>query len=191
MARRQLDALWRHQVDQRVVVEHRRRGVMNSVYHLLILLGTGHREHALVYVADRAFFDAHAAGDDHLAVFGQGFADHFQRFSLGGIDEAAGVDHNDVSVLVGGDDFVAFHAQLGEDALRIDQGFGATQGNEANLWGGRRGDDGHGEPRYWVGARANGRGAFWALGAPLIKKCAILAAGPSIDQLYAENYDEC
>ncbi|KFE45039.1 hypothetical protein IV02_28035 [Pseudomonas syringae] len=27
--------------------------------------------------------------------------------------------------------------------------------------------------------------------APLVKKCAILAASPAIDQLYAENYDEC
>jgi hypothetical protein len=41
------------------------------------------------------------------------------------------------------------------------------------------------------GARANGWGTDWALGTPLIKKCAILAARPKIDQLYAENYDEC
>ncbi|OQR32869.1 hypothetical protein BWR59_12275 [Pseudomonas sp. Bc-h] len=31
----------------------------------------------------------------------------------------------------------------------------------------------------------------WALGAPLIKKCAILAISRTIDQCYTENYDEC
>jgi hypothetical protein len=30
-----------------------------------------------------------------------------------------------------------------------------------------------------------------ALGAPLIKKCAILAMGNALDQLYAGKYDEC
>ena len=31
----------------------------------------------------------------------------------------------------------------------------------------------------------------WALGAPLIKKCAILSVGNALDQLYAGKYDEC
>ncbi|MCP1573352.1 hypothetical protein J2S30_001731 [Herbaspirillum rubrisubalbicans] len=35
---------------------------------------------------------AQAAGDDHLAVFVQGFADGIQRLLHGGVDEAAGID---------------------------------------------------------------------------------------------------
>jgi hypothetical protein len=41
------------------------------------------------------------------------------------------------------------------------------------------------------GALASGHGTGWALGAPLVKKCAILAVNPVIDQRYTENYDEC
>ncbi|TFF09764.1 hypothetical protein EXW72_10570 [Pseudomonas sp. BCA14] len=37
-------------------------------------------------------------------------------------------------------------------------------------------------------ARQGGRRA---LGAPLIKKCAILATGNALDQLYTGKYDEC
>ncbi|PRW80502.1 hypothetical protein C7A12_04775 [Pseudomonas fluorescens] len=35
------------------------------------------------------------------------------------------------------------------------------------------------------------QGNGWALGAPLIKKCAILSAGSALDQLYAGKCDEC
>ncbi|MNM43111.1 hypothetical protein D3C81_539660 [compost metagenome] len=139
VARGQLDALWRHQVDQRVVVLTRRHHFVNGVDYLLVLLRASDRQHAWVHVTDAAFFDAHAAGDDHLAVFLDRFADHFQRFGLGAVDEAAGVDHHHVGVLVGGYDFIAFHAQLGQDALGVDQGFWATQAYETYLGGGGRG----------------------------------------------------
>ncbi|MCY1453136.1 hypothetical protein D9M71_701070 [compost metagenome] len=147
MARGQLDALRRHQVDQRVVIELGRYHFMHGIDHLLVLLRAGYGQYAGVYVADGVFFDAHAACDDDLAVFGDGFTDHFQGFGLGGVDKATGIDHHDIGILVGGHDFVAFHAQLGEDALGVDQGFGATQGNEANLWNRRRRSGGHGKPR--------------------------------------------
>ncbi|RML67960.1 hypothetical protein ALQ91_102252 [Pseudomonas syringae pv. syringae] len=39
------------------------------------------------------------------------------------------------------------------------------------------------------GARARSAGADWALAAPLIKKCAILAASGQDDQRLHENYD--
>ncbi|MRU49988.1 hypothetical protein FIV37_06675 [Pseudomonas gessardii] len=35
------------------------------------------------------------------------------------------------------------------------------------------------------------QGSGWALDVPLIKKCAILATGNALDQLYAGKYDEC
>ncbi|MNG02758.1 hypothetical protein D3C84_858010 [compost metagenome] len=126
VARGQLDALRRHQVDQRVVVLTRRHDFVHGVDHLLVLLRAGHGQHARVHVADVAFFDTHAAGDDDLAVFLDRFADHFQGFGLGAVDEATGVDHHHIGILIGGHDFIAFHAQLGQDALGVDQGFGAA-----------------------------------------------------------------
>ncbi len=139
MARRQLDPLRRHQVDQRVVVLTRRHHFVHGVDHLLVLLRAGHRKHAWVHIANAAFLDTHAAGDDHLAVFLDGFTDHFKRFGLGAVNETAGVDHHHVGILVRWHDFIAFHAQLGEDALGIDQGFGTTQADETDLGGGGRG----------------------------------------------------
>jgi hypothetical protein len=37
-----------------------------------------------------------AAGDDHLAVFGQRFADGVERLLDGGVDEAAGIDDHQI-----------------------------------------------------------------------------------------------
>ncbi|MNS84519.1 hypothetical protein D3C72_1183490 [compost metagenome] len=139
VARGQLDALRRYQVDQRVVVLAWRHHFVHGVDHLLVLLRAGDRQHARVHITDAAFLDTHAASDDDLAVFLDRFADHFQRLGLGAVDEAAGVDHHHVGVLVGGHDFIAFHAQLGQDALGIDQGFWATQAYETYLGGGGRG----------------------------------------------------
>src|SRR5450830_517682 len=133
VARGQLDALRRHQVDQRVVVLARRHHLMHGVDHLLVLLRAGHGQHARVYLADIAFFDTHAAGDDDLAVFLDGLADHFQGLCLGRVDEAAGVDHHHVRVLVSGHDVITFHAQLRQDAFGVDQSLWAAQGNKADL----------------------------------------------------------
>ncbi|MNF92461.1 hypothetical protein D3C84_751070 [compost metagenome] len=127
MPRGQLDTLRRHQVDQRIVLGRGRHHFVHGVEHLLVLLRAGHGEHAGVHIADRAFFHAHAAGDDDLAVLGQGLADHFEGFGLGAVDETAGVDHHHVGVLVGRHHVVTFHAQLGEDAFGIDQGLRAPE----------------------------------------------------------------
>jgi hypothetical protein len=143
MTRGQLDPLRRHQIDQRVVIELRRGGVVDGIDHLLVLLRTGDGQHARMDIADHAFVHAHAAGDDHFAVLGQRLANGLEGFSLGAVDETAGVDHDHVSVLVGRNDLIAFHAQLGQDAFGIDQGLRATEADKADLGGGRRGDGGH------------------------------------------------
>ncbi|MND62926.1 hypothetical protein D3C80_542210 [compost metagenome] len=143
VARGQLDALRWHQIDQRVVILTRRHHFVYGVDDLLILLRAGYSQHAWVHVTDTAFFDTHAAGDDDLAVFFDRFADHFKGFGLGAVDEATGIDHHHIGILIGGHDFVAFHAQLGQDAFGIDQGFGATQGDEADLRRGGRRSGGH------------------------------------------------
>ena len=136
VARGQLDALRRDQVDQRVVFGLRRHHFVHRGDYLLVLLWAGDRQDAGVHVADRVLFHAHAAGDDDLAVLGDGFADHFQGLGLGAVDETAGVDHHDVGVFVGRDDLIAFHAQLGEDALGVDQRLGASKTDEADFGSG-------------------------------------------------------
>ncbi len=143
VARRQLDALRRHQVDQWVVVLARRHHLVHGVDHLLVLLRAGYGQHAWVHVADIAFFHAHAAGHDDLAVFLDRFTDHFQRLSLCRVDETAGVDHHHVGVLISGHDVIAFHTQLREDALGVNESLRATQGYKADLWVGFCDGGGH------------------------------------------------
>ncbi|MNN43050.1 hypothetical protein D3C81_1572660 [compost metagenome] len=167
VARGELDSLRRHQVDQRVVLGLRRHHFMDGVDHLLVLLRTGDGQYARVHIADAVFGHTHAAGNDDLAVFGDGFADGVQRLGLGAVDEAAGVDHHYVGILIGGHDLVALHAQLGEDSFGIDGCLGASKAYESDFWGG----GGH--------VRLTSKGA---LAAPLIKKCAILPAGRVLDQ---------
>ena len=75
---------------------------------------------------------AEAAGDDHLAVLGERFADRVERLGDRGVDEAAGVDDDEVGAVVGRRDVVALGAQLGEDLLGVDERLRAAERNEAD-----------------------------------------------------------
>ncbi len=130
VARRELHALRRHQVQVGVVVLPGRRGLVHGAHDLFVLLRPGHRQHAGVHVADHRFLHAHAACHDDLAVLGQRLADRFQRLRLGAVDEPAGIDHHHVGVIVVGRDLVALGAQLGQDAFGIDQRFRAAERHE-------------------------------------------------------------
>ena len=59
---------------------------------------TRDREHLRMRVADEvaAVLRAEAAGDDHLAVLGERLADRVERFGDRGVDEAAGVDDDEI-----------------------------------------------------------------------------------------------
>ncbi len=60
----------------------------------------------------------------------QHLADDAQRFLAGGFDEAAGIDHNDISAIGIGHQHKAFRRQLAQHAFRVDQVFGAAEGDE-------------------------------------------------------------
>jgi len=75
---------------------------------------------------DHAFLRAEATGDDDLAVLGERLADRVERFLDRGVDEAAGVDDDEVRVVVRGRRGVALGAQLREDALGVDERFRTT-----------------------------------------------------------------
>ncbi len=101
-----------------------------------------------------AVLGAQAAGDDHLAVLGERLADRVERFRDRGVDEAAGVDDDQVGAVVGGRDRIAFGAQLRQDLLGVDERLGTAERHEAHLrrCGGARlaagGDGGwHGQGR--------------------------------------------
>ena len=129
--RRQLDALRRHQIEMRIV--HRRQRAMHRVQHALILLRPRDRQHAGIGRLDLLGLGAHAAGDDHLAVLGHGLADGAERFLLGAVEKAAGVDDDDIGAVMLARQFIAFRAQPGDDALGIHQRLGASQGNKADF----------------------------------------------------------
>ena len=84
---------------------------------------TGHGEHSGMSALHHAVLRSQATGDDHFAVLGERLADRVERFRDRGVDEAAGVDDDEVGAGVIGRGGVAFGAQLREDALRVDQRF--------------------------------------------------------------------
>ena len=82
---------------------------------------------------DQILLGAQAARDDDAAVLGERLADGVERFLDGGVDEAAGVDDNQVGAGVVGRGDVALGAQLREDALGVDERFRTAQAYETNL----------------------------------------------------------
>ncbi len=155
MARRQLDAVVRHQIHERVVTR-RQRG-MHCLHDALVVLRAGYRQHLRVRLANLLRALAQAAGDDDLAVGVHRLADRVQRFGHCRIDEAAGVDHHHIGSVVAGHDVVALYAQLGEDAFGIDERLRAAKADEADF----RVQLGH-------GSRSLGSGAAWGLSGPII-----------------------
>ena len=95
----------------------------------------GNRQHLWMGLFDHiaAAFSAQAAGDDDLAVFRQRLADGIQRFLHRTVDEAAGVDHHQVGILVGGGNVIAFGTQLSKNLFGIHQRLGATERDKADF----------------------------------------------------------
>jgi len=94
---------------------------------------TGDGQDRRVRLLDEVFLGTEAAGDDDLAVLGQRLADRIQRFLLRGVDEAAGIDDDEVGAAVRLRGLVAFGAQLGEDALGIDERLRTAERDETDF----------------------------------------------------------
>jgi hypothetical protein len=133
VARRQLDALRRHEIDEGIVFRRGRHIFVHGPYHFFIGVCTGYREHLRMRGADRVRLLAHAACNDDAAVFLEGLTNGVQRFLLGAVDEAAGIDHDDIRVVIGRDDLISLQSQLGKDALGIDEILRAAQAHEADF----------------------------------------------------------
>ena len=85
-------------------------------------------------VADEvaAVLRAEAAGDDHLAVRMQRLADRVERLGDRAVDEAAGVDDDEIRALVRRRHRVALGLELREDLLGVDERLRAAERNEAD-----------------------------------------------------------
>jgi hypothetical protein len=98
---------------------------MHRAHHGDDVVGAGDREHLRMGLPHDIAFGAEAAGDDHLAVFPERFADRVERLIDRRVDEAAGIDNHQVGVAIAGRDPIAFCAQLREDALGVHERLGA------------------------------------------------------------------
>jgi hypothetical protein len=100
---------------------------VHRAHDRLGVVRAGHRQHARMRRAHHPVFRAEAAGDDDLAVFLQRLADRRQRFRLGAVEEAAGVDDDEIGPFVLARELIAFGAQPRDDAFGIDQRLGAAE----------------------------------------------------------------
>src|SRR4051794_35832014 len=103
-----------------------------------VLLRAGDGEHLREAVRNRLGLGPHAAGDDHLAVLGQGLANGPKRLLLGAVEKPAGVDDDEISAVVLARELVALGAQARNDALGIDQRFRAAERDKADFRPARR-----------------------------------------------------
>jgi len=136
MARRELDAGRGHQVDEGIVRFRQIR--VDGVHHFLRGVRTGHGQHRGMHLphqvaAAAAGPGAEAAGHDHLAVLGERVADGVQALAHRVVDEAAGVDDNEVRAVEGLRRPVAFGAQLGQDQFGVGERLRAAEAHEADL----------------------------------------------------------
>ena len=132
VARRELDALRRQEIEERIV--RRRGGFMDRLHDGVQILRAGDPMKVRKFFQDRFRLRAHAAGDDDLAVFRRRRANRGQRFSLGAVEKTAGVDDDRRRVLMRLGEFVAFGPQAPDDPLAVDERLGAAKRDEGNFW---------------------------------------------------------
>ena len=123
--RRELDSLGRHQVGERVV--RFLEVLVHCLHHAVSVVRAGDREHAGVGRLHHACLGAQAAGDDDLAVLLQRLADGVEGFLDRGVDEAAGVDDDQVGAGVVRRGDIPLSPELGEDPLRIYKCLGTAE----------------------------------------------------------------
>src|SRR3569623_1276264 len=114
-------------------IMHRRQGTVHGVEHALILLRAGDRQDVGIFLLELLRLCAHAAGDDDLAVLRHGLADGAERFLLGAVEKAAGIDDDDVRAVVLARELIPLRAQARDDALGIHQRLGTPKRHETDF----------------------------------------------------------
>ena len=134
VARCQLDAALGHEVEARIVP--RGGDGMDRLDDRLVGLRSGDGRDVGIGLQDRAGVATHAAGDDDLAVLGQSLTDGGERFGLGAVDEAAGVDDDGIGAAMTFRQRIPLGPQLRDDSLAVDERLWAAERDEGE---GRRG----------------------------------------------------
>jgi hypothetical protein len=81
----------------------------------------------------QVFFETQTTGHDDFAILGERFADGSERLLDRRIDEAAGVDDDEVGAGVVGRGDVALSPELSEDPFRVYKCLGTAEGNEPDF----------------------------------------------------------
>ena len=159
VARRQAHAFAGDEIDERIA--RRWRCGAHGLHHAFERLRAGDRRDVRESVADRVGLGPHAAGHDHFAILVHRLADGGERFRLGAVEKAAGVDDDRVGAGVAARELVAFGAQARQDALAVDERLRAAKRDERNARRGARfrlGDVGH--ARQLPRAGGGGKGSL-------------------------------
>ena len=96
-------------------------------------MGSRDRQHGGVSFSYQILFKPQTARNHDFAVFGERLANGAERLLDGGVNEAAGVDDDEVGAGIIGRSDVTLGSQLGEDAFRIYKCLGTAEGNKPNL----------------------------------------------------------
>ena len=92
---------------------------VHSAHHAVGVVRSGDCQDRRVCLFDDIAFRTQTPGDDNLAVLGERLADGAERFFDRGVDEAAGVDDDEVGAGVVGRGDIALSPELGEDPFGI------------------------------------------------------------------------
>ncbi len=74
---------------------------MDRGHHLLVGMRTGDPQHTGMAFENALGARAQAPGHDHPAVLLECLTDGVQRLIDGGVDEATGIDHDDIGLVIG------------------------------------------------------------------------------------------
>ena len=127
---RELDPLGRNQAGPGIM--GRRQLFMHQGHDLLVGMRPGNAQYLGIFFPDFIRPRAKTTGDQHPAIGVQGLAYGFQRLLHRGVDEAAGVDDDQVGILVTRHHDISLGAQLGENALGVHQVLWTAQADEAD-----------------------------------------------------------
>ena len=91
--------------------------LVHHLHHFIGGMRAGDRQHLGMRIFHHIAFCTETAGDNHLAVFLQRFADGVERFFHRAVDKTAGVHHHQIGVLITAGDDVTLGAQTRQDTL--------------------------------------------------------------------------
>lgn len=106
---------------------------MDCREHVVIRVRTCDLEYTRMSIEDALRVRAETACDDDLSVLLECFTNRVERFVDRGVDESAGIDHHQIGGVVIRRDGITFCSQLSEDALRVDERFGAAEADESDF----------------------------------------------------------